>query len=152
MRADEIRHSGIIDLPMYKYLLSADVVIADLSTYNTNAFYELGVRHALRPYTTIAIGERELKYPFDINHPVIRQYEHLGKDIGYSEVMRFRKELQEAIQEILSQPQQIDSPIYTFLNKLRPPLLEEIEELSLDFVSEQQTLSSIITEARKAMI
>lgn len=150
LRADEIRHSGIIDLPMYKYLLNADVVIADLSTYNPNAFYELGVRHALRPYKTIAIAEYELKYPFDISHTVIRQYEHLGKDIGYSEVIRFRQELQLAISEILTQPQ-IDSPIYTFLNGLRPPLLEEPEKLSPDLVCEQQTLSAIISHARKAM-
>ena len=49
VRADEIVHSGIIDVPMYEQLLNADVVVADLSTSNKNAFYELGVRHALRP-------------------------------------------------------------------------------------------------------
>src|SRR5215218_10418766 len=53
VRADEILHSGTIDLPMYRELLEADVVIADLSTANVNAFYELGIRHALRPRTTI---------------------------------------------------------------------------------------------------
>jgi hypothetical protein len=37
---------------MYEQLLKADVVVADLSTSNRNAIYELGVRHALRPYTT----------------------------------------------------------------------------------------------------
>jgi hypothetical protein len=42
-RADEIVHSGIIDVPMYQQILTADVVIADLSTSNSNAFYELGV-------------------------------------------------------------------------------------------------------------
>ena len=29
-RADEIRHSGSIDLPMYQELLTADIVIADV--------------------------------------------------------------------------------------------------------------------------
>src|SRR5215210_8193044 len=53
VRADEIRHSGLIDVPMYQELLKADVVIADLSTANANAFYELGIRHALCPRTTI---------------------------------------------------------------------------------------------------
>ena len=53
VRADEIVHSGNINVPMYERLLKADVVVADVSTYNCNAFYELGVRHALRPYTTI---------------------------------------------------------------------------------------------------
>ena len=41
VRADEIPNSGPIDVPMYNELYKADVVIADLSTANTNAFYEL---------------------------------------------------------------------------------------------------------------
>ena len=124
VRADEIVHSGMIDLPMYEQLLTADVVIADLSTSNKNAFYELGVRHALRPHTTIVIAEDGIKaFPFDINHVVVRQYHHLGEDIGYSEVMRFRDELTAAITKILaSEPRQSDSPIYTILKNLAPPL------------------------------
>src|SRR6476659_7404528 len=45
IRADGIRLSVTIDVPMYQELLKADVVIADLSTANVNAFYELGIRH-----------------------------------------------------------------------------------------------------------
>jgi hypothetical protein len=41
-----------IDKHMYEMLMNADVV-ADLSTTNPNAIYELGVRHALRPHTTV---------------------------------------------------------------------------------------------------
>src|ERR1700679_1433194 len=48
-----IQRSGNINVPMYERLLNADLVVADVSTNNCNAFYELGVRHALRPYTTI---------------------------------------------------------------------------------------------------
>ncbi len=50
VRADEIPDSGMIDLQMYLELLRADVVIADISTTNANAIYELGIRHALRPF------------------------------------------------------------------------------------------------------
>src|SRR5262249_29845247 len=53
IRADELRYPGSIDVPMYDQPLTADVVIADLSTANPNALYELGIRHALRPHTTI---------------------------------------------------------------------------------------------------
>lgn len=135
VRADEIVHSGLIDMPMYEQLLSADVVIADLSTANNNAFYELGVRHALRPYTTIVICEDEMtkdgrpKLPFDVNRVVVRQYHHLGEDIGFNEVMRFRKVLKEAIGGILTkQPPDSDSPVYTFLRGLNPParIAEEV--------------------------
>src|SRR6266446_1838072 len=40
VRADEIVHSGLIDVPMYAQLLNADVVVADLSTSNKNAFMD----------------------------------------------------------------------------------------------------------------
>src|ERR1044072_557828 len=74
IRADEIVHSGMIDVPMYEQLLNATVVVADLSTSNKNAFYELGVRHALRPHTTVVISDDGSKIPFDVNHILVRQY------------------------------------------------------------------------------
>jgi tetratricopeptide (TPR) repeat protein len=117
-RADEIVRSGNINVPMYERILTADLVIADLSTSNNNAFYELGVRHALRPYTTIIIAEDQFKFPFDIAQITVRTYKHLGDDIGVSEAKRFRGELKKAIDEILANPTD-DSPVYTFLKGLR---------------------------------
>jgi hypothetical protein len=121
IRADEIIHSGTIDVPMYEQLLNADVVVADVSTSNCNAFYELGVRHALRPYTTITIAEDKMVFPFDVNHIAIRKYQHLGDGIDFGEVMRMKVSLKEAIQSIAAKPTD-DSPVYTFLKDLRPPV------------------------------
>jgi len=120
VRADEIAHSGVIDVPMYRQLLLADVVVADVSTANCNAFYELGVRHALRPYTTIVISEDQFKFPFDINRNKILKYKHLGEDIGFSEAKRFTAQLKQAVTDILKkEPPDDDSPVYTFLHGLR---------------------------------
>ena len=124
IRADEIRHSGAIDVPMYQELLTADVVIADLSTANCNALYELGIRHALRPWTTIVISENKLSYPFDLNHILITSYSHLGDAIDYEEVLRFRKILGGILEGVLN-VQNPDSPVYTFLQKLTPPSLDQ---------------------------
>lgn len=120
VRADEIPHSGVIDVPMYRHLLESDLVIADLSTSNPNAFYELGVRHALRPFSTIVIAESQLQYPFDVAHTLIRSYQHLGDAIDYEEVLRFRGELKTAIAAVLAAREK-DSPVYTYLPALRPP-------------------------------
>ena len=49
IRADEISGSEIIDVSMYSLLLKADLVIADITTMNENAIYELGIRHASKP-------------------------------------------------------------------------------------------------------
>jgi hypothetical protein len=120
IRADGIQHSAVIDVPMYEMLLQADVVIADLSTYNVNAAYELGVRYALRPRTTIVVAEEGFKNPFDFGHIALRRYKHLGEDIGAREAVRFRDELKTAIQEILDSNRS-DSPVYTYLPQLSPP-------------------------------
>ena len=123
LRADEIKHAGTIDVTMFQELFTADMVIADLSTANVNAFYELGVRHALRPHTTIIMSEAQLTYPFDVNHIAINRYTHLGDSIDYFEVLRFQKLLGETIDAVLSK-EETDSPVYTFLDGLVPPSLK----------------------------
>jgi len=122
IRADDIVHSGVIDKPMYENLLNADVAIADLSTSNENAIYELGVRHALKPRTTIVIAEKQFKFPFDLTHVVIRHYEHLGTGIDYDEAERLQGELTKAILTITGNSD-VDSPVYTFLPDLVQPAL-----------------------------
>jgi hypothetical protein len=122
IRGDEIIHSHVIDKPMYDNLLSADLVIADLSTSNANAIYELGVRHALRPQRTIVIAENNFSFPFDLANLSILKYEHLGKNIGFSEVMRVRKILKDKITTPMGSAE-VDSPVFLFIPSLQPPIL-----------------------------
>lgn len=124
VRADEIKHTGSIDLQMYNELLNADIVIADLSTSNPNALYELGIRHALRPRSTIVISEDKLPYPFDLNHIRITSYSHLGHAIDYEEVERFRQLLSETIDHVLNS-KEADSPVYTYIKDLLPPVIKK---------------------------
>ena len=119
VRADEIPHSGTIDAPMYEQLLDADLVIADLSTSNLNAAYELGIRHALKPSTTIIIAEDQFSSPFDLNHIVVRSYRHDGKALDIDVVEEFRDKLTQAIKDIMVNGR-VDSPVYTFLPLTAP--------------------------------
>jgi hypothetical protein len=120
-RADDIQHAGVIDVPMYEKLLTADLVVADLSTANVNAFFDLGVRYALRPRTTIVIAEKNLKIPFDMGHVLVRHYEHLGPGIEFEEVLRMRDALTEACKAVVAGGR-VDSPVYTFIADLTAPL------------------------------
>ena len=131
IRADEIQHSQVIDKPMYESILKADLVIADLSTSNVNAAYELGVRHALCRRSTIIVAEKQWDFPFDINRNAIRTYEHLGSDIGRREAKRFSDELTEAIKVILDDEEAVDSPLYTFIPQLAPPAIPEPDKSSV---------------------
>src|ERR1700756_360900 len=51
----EILEAGNIRTDMFQQLLIADLVIADISSNNANAFYELGIRHALRDRHTFLL-------------------------------------------------------------------------------------------------
>lgn len=160
VRADEITHSGSIDVQMYEELLQADVVVADLSTANPNALYELGIRHALRPYTTIVISEDKLTYPFDLNHIMITSYQHLGDAIDYEEVERFRATLGKLIDSVIDKKEP-DSPVYTYLNSLVPPQIKEELEKAIEEMPARgadpvnpgmgKALSLIIQEAEDAI-
>jgi tetratricopeptide (TPR) repeat protein len=62
----EIVGQGNIRTDMFELLLTADLVVADLSIHNANVFYELGVRHALRDRHTFLLRASVDAYPFDL--------------------------------------------------------------------------------------
>lgn len=129
IRADEIVHAEVIDVPMYEQLLEADLVVADLSTLNANAFFELGVRYALRPRATIAIAESGFKNPFDTNHIATLPYEHLGKGIDAEDAEKFKAKLTNLCRTLLSNDRP-DSPVYTYIRGLQPPRVRGAVELT----------------------
>lgn len=150
IRADEVTHSGVIDLEMYEMLLRSDLVVADISTANPNAIYELGVRHALCPSSTIVMKEDAGRLYFDLDHISTFQYRHLGEDIGAREAGRAARELRCLIEAALASDKP-DSPVYTFLPRLRRPLLteEEFDELVDELEADQEQLADLIRQAEK---
>jgi MAP3K TRAFs-binding domain len=68
LRADEEMTGGIIHRPMFERLILCEYAVADLTTANANVFYQLGVRYAIRPWSTILIyAESGGRLPFDLS-------------------------------------------------------------------------------------
>jgi tetratricopeptide (TPR) repeat protein len=65
-RADKEQGAGDIRTDMYFELVTADVILADISILNANVFYELGVRHGVAPRGVFMIHGGWSKRPFDI--------------------------------------------------------------------------------------
>jgi hypothetical protein len=108
-----ISKQGNIREDMFRLLAVSDLVIADVTIHNANAFYELGIRHALRDGSTFMIRAKDskFKYPFDLQTDRYFQYDlaNLAKDIepvalGIRATLAERK----------------DSPIYLLLKDLKP--------------------------------
>src|ERR1700687_4206370 len=62
LRADGIKATGDINSQIINRLMDADLVIADMSLHNANAFYELAVRHMVR-LPTIHVIHSDWKIP-----------------------------------------------------------------------------------------
>jgi tetratricopeptide (TPR) repeat protein len=66
IRADEEQVGGSIHKPMFERLMLCDYAVADLTGANPNVYYELGIRHAVRPRSTIILFAGGTPLPFDI--------------------------------------------------------------------------------------
>ena len=66
IRADEEKIGGTIHKPMFERLMLCHYAVADITGANPNVFYELGIRHALRPSSTAIVFREGTVIPFDI--------------------------------------------------------------------------------------
>jgi hypothetical protein len=110
-RANKEPGPGDIVEHVIESLINAQMVIADLTGKNANVFYELGVRHAVRN-ATILIAEGNEHIPFDLRtlRAIVYQYTPQG-------MIRFRRQLQEAVVSIVNAPDRIDNPVRRILHQ-----------------------------------
>ncbi len=113
IRADEEVVGGLIHKPMFERLLLCDYAVADLTTANANVFYELGVRHAVRPYATVLVfAEGFGRLPFDVA-PLRGLPYRLGRDGRLADPARDKAALTQRLHD--ARERQPDSPLYQLL-------------------------------------
>lgn len=152
IRGDEIQESGLIDKSVYTLLLHTNLVIADITTFNPNAIYELGVRHAARPFSTIILKEKHDSIPFDLSHNKIFHYEHMGNDIGATEAKRCIRELKSLIDNVINKPE-TDSPFFQYISSIKPYILPEKEYISVikELANKEKHVFAIVEQAKSEM-
>jgi hypothetical protein len=126
IRADEEKSGCFIHKPMYERLMFCDFAVADLSFANANVFYELGIRHALKPYTTVSIFEVNTKLPFDT--APLRTFPYNYEDGDVKNANTQIKELAARIKVNLdAQRMQQDSPIAQLIQGYKFPDLNYLQ-------------------------
>jgi hypothetical protein len=137
----EILEAGNIRIDMFQQLLVADLVVADITTNNPNAFYELGIRHALQEKRTFLIRARlpapqtvqemkEADVPFDIKTD--RYFEYDPADPAAS-----LEKLTEALRVTAASERQ-DSPVFLSLPNLKSQPRERFIPVPLGFGEDVQ--------------
>ncbi len=81
LRADEEMTGGIIHKPMFERLILCEYAVADLTTANANVFYELGLRHAVRPWSTVLLFAEGGRLPFDVTLLRAMPYKLTGQGV-----------------------------------------------------------------------
>lgn len=122
-RADEATSTGDILTDMFQELLLADLVLADLSIDNANAFYELGIRHAFRKRGIVHIQAGRAYMPFDIFNVRTLPYHITSEGVPDPEFLE--KDIQAIVRMTkdtwASDRDAIHSPIFNLLTGLDEP-------------------------------
>ena len=128
VRADEEWVGGIIHKPMFERLLLCEYAVADLTMANANVYYELGIRHATRPWSTVLLFQDGFRLPFDVN-PLRALPYHLGRDGRPALVHVDRAALTEKL--CTAQRRAMDSPVFQLLTGLKPPDVSALRDTEL---------------------
>lgn len=154
-----IAEAGNIRLDMFQMLIASDLIIADISIDNANVFYELGIRHGLRPHGTILIRfpTSGKDVPFDLKTD---RYIPYDREKPSAAVDLLAKAIGETIQAMRSSGHKPDSPVFLLLPELSAPdpaqlivvpreFQEAVEKAENDRTNGVTTLALLGEEAKR---
>jgi tetratricopeptide (TPR) repeat protein len=136
LRADEEQTGGIIHRAMFERLLLCEYAVADLTTANPNVFYELGVRHALRPWSTVLVFAVGGRLPFDVAPQRALPYQIAPGGVPKN-AESARQTLRQRLEE--ARERQTDSPLFQLIDGLPAP---QIDRAKTDIFRDQVRYSA----------
>jgi tetratricopeptide (TPR) repeat protein len=140
LRANEEMAGGIIHKPMFERLILCPYAVADLTTANANVFYELGLRHAVRPWSTVLIFSEGGRLPFDVA-PLRAVPYPLTADGGPQDPETTKRVLVKRLRE--AREPKPDSPVFQLVEGMRP---QEIDRLKTDVFRDRVRYSTQMKE------
>ena len=149
LRGDEERTGGIIHGAMFARLLLAEFVVADLTLANPNVFYELGIRHAAKPFTTVPIFANVSALPFDVSLVRAVGYELKKGKLTKAAAQKLKSQLSKRLRDAISGATAHDSPLFQLIpNFPGIDLPEDVTETFKDRIRKAEEFREILSSAR----
>ena len=149
LRGDEERTGGIIHGAMFARLLLAEFVVADLTLANPNVFYELGIRHAAKPFTTVPIYANVSALPFDVALVRAVGYQLKKGKLTKAAAQKLKSQLSKRLCDAISGATTYDSPLFQLIPKFPGiDLPEAVTEAFKDRIRQAEEFREILSAAR----
>lgn len=158
LRGDLETSGGIIHRHFFERLLTCPFAVADLTTHNANVFYEYGVRHAVRPFTTVAVTAHPESLPFDVRPLRVLQYGlNEANALDETRLPAFLEALARALSAARARTATLgadvrrhaDSPLYQLIDRFPAPDLSHLRaDLFPEMVRTEQALGAEIDAIR----
>ena len=152
VRGDQERSGGIVHVAMFGRLLLSDYVVADLTLSNANVFYELGIRHTARPFTTVPIFATIHSIPFDVS--LVRAIPYLldnGK-LSDEAAAKLRADLTKRLEDAKRGAASADSPLFQLIAKFpKIDLPHEVTDIFQNFVRHSEDFRTDAQASRAAL-
>jgi predicted nucleotide-binding protein len=120
-RADELGGYAVIHKAQLAAIMNSEVMIADVSMWNANVMYQLGLRHAVNPSPTIVLVNERERLPYDLAGIYAIRYALSGEAPTSDEAAALRQKLKEAL-----------GSIGLLYDRYRSPLHDLFPELHVD--------------------
>ena len=132
VRADRDMTEGAPHRPMFEGLILCDYAVADLTLANATVFYQLGVRHALRPHTTVLLSAAGRLLPEDmqLEHALTYSVSQAGTPTNQDTGKRLTERL------VAARGASGDSPVFQLVEGF-----PDIERLKTDVFRDQARYS-----------
>lgn len=140
---------GLIHKTMYEKILLCEFCIADLTNLNPNAFYELGMRYAVKPFSTIPIiANSYFPLPFDVGPDRTFAYS-VDKDFNLVNQDEDIKKLADILLHAKN-TRRTDSPLYDLVNGIsfQNSVAHEKTDVFRDKVTYDQKIKTDLAYAR----
>lgn len=149
IRGDEEQTGGIIHTVMFARLLLSEYVVADLTFASPNVFYELGIRHAAKPFTTVPIFANIHSLPFDVGMVRAVGYELKNGILSEEAAKDLKSKLIKRIQQAINGPSVNDSPLFELIPKYPTfELPHEVTEAFRERVSHMKEFQERLKKAK----
>ncbi len=145
----EESNMGVIQKTMYEKIILCEFCVADLTNANPNVYYELGMRYAVKPFTTVPIiASSHFPLPFDIGFNRTFAYQ---VDASFNLVNK-EKDI-DALASLLLKAKQnrsTDSPLYDLVNGIafQNSVAHEKTDVFRDQVAYDETIKKELAYAR----